>query len=323
MKKLITPYDKVKIGQENNMANYIVTGGAGFIGSNLSQALLAAGHTVNVIDNLSGGKKENVPEGATLHEIDITKSDDVNKAFDSVGAIDGVFHMAALPRVEFSIQNPQESHNANVNGLLNVLVASRDHNKAKVVFSASSSAYGDTEVLPTHEELPTNPMSPYALHKLIGEQYCKMFNKIYDLPTVCLRYFNVYGPKCDPNGAYALVIGKFIQMRVENKVMTICGDGTQTRDAVHASDVVRANILAMESSNVKSAEIINIGSGENRSVNELAKMIGGPVEHIDPRLEPHDTLADISRAKMLLGWEPKKTFKDGLEELKKEMGLLK
>lgn len=303
------------------MANYIVTGGAGFIGSNLSKSLLEQGHTVHIIDNLSGGTKENLPEGASFYEVDITNKEDIDKTFTSIDTVDGVFHLAALPRVEFSIQNPHETHDANVNGLLNVLIAAKNKGRAKLVFSASSAAYGEPEVMPTHEALPTDPKSPYALHKLVGEQICRMFGNVYELPTVSLRYFNVYGPNCDPNGPYALVIGKFIQMRLKDEPMTITGDGTQTRDAVHVSDVVRANILAMEANDLEHGEIINIGSGENRSINELADMIGGPIEYVEARLEPHDTLADIAKAKKLLGWEPKKSFKDGLDELKKEMGL--
>lgn len=302
------------------MAVYIVTGGAGFIGSNLSEQLIKDGHSVHIVDNLSAGKKENIPKGAKLHVLDIREREQLSKLFKEIQP-DGIFHLAALPRVQYSIENPAETHEVNVTGTLNVLLAAKDCGNAKVVFAASSSAYGDTTELPTDERTSINPKSPYALHKVVGEQYCRLFSTVYNVPTLCLRYFNVYGPKCDPNGAYALVIGRFIQMRIEGKPMTITGDGTQTRDAVHVDDVARANILAMTNDAVHAGEIFNIGSGESRSVNELAEMIGGPVEHIEPRLEPHDTLADISKAEKLLGWKPAKEFSDGLRELMEEMGL--
>ena len=171
--------------------------------------------------------------------------------------------------------------------------------------------------MPLVETMPANPKSPYGLHKYIGELYCKLFSEVYELPTVSLRYFNAYGPRLDPSGAYALVIGLFLRLRKEGKPLTITGDGTQTRDFTHVRDIVRANILAAESDTVCKGEVINIGAGKNYTINHLAELLGGEVQHIAPRLEPHDTLADTSLAKKLLGWEPTIPFEEGIAELKK------
>jgi UDP-glucose 4-epimerase len=169
--------------------------------------------------------------------------------------------------------------------------------------------------------MPTDPKSPYGLHKLVGELYCRVWSTVYGLPTVSLRYFNVYGLRLDPEGAYALVIGKFLKQRSEDGALTITGDGTQTRDFTHVSDVVAANLLAAESKKAKNGEVFNIGFGKRTSVNELAKLIGGETVHIDPRLEPHDTEADNTKAREVLGWEPKVTLEEGIAELKEEWGL--
>lgn len=278
----------------------VVTGGAGFIGMHLVRALTEAGYNVAVVDLKQG--------------TDILKPEDLKEAMTGATY---VFHLAALPRVQYSIEHPEETNETNVTGTLNVLVAARDAGVTKVIYSASSSAYGDATAMPLVESMPANPISPYALQKYTGELYCKLFSEVYGLPTVALRYFNVYGPGADPNGAYALVIAKFIQQREEGKAITITGDGTQTRDFTHVRDIVRANMLAATSAQVGKGEVINIGGGRNASVNRIAELIGGPVEHIAPRLEPHDTLADISLAKKLLGWEPRVTLEDGVAELKK------
>jgi len=189
------------------------------------------------------------------------------------------------------------------------------------VYAASSSAYGDQVALPLSEDLPAQPKSPYGLQKYIGELSCRLWSDVYGLSTVSLRYFNVYGPKFDPEGAYALVIGKFLKQKKEGTPLTITGDGTQTRDFTHVSDIVRANLLAAESPKVGKGEVINIGAGRNLSVNDLAVMIGGPSVHVESRLEPHDTRADNALAKELLGWEPEITLEDGIMALKKEMGI--
>ena len=292
----------------------VVVGGAGFIGSTLAKALLEAGHEVHVVDNLSGGKREHIPAGAIFHEMDMNDTEALTKVF--TGA-EHVFHLAALPRVQYSIEHPIETNRANIDGTLSVLVAAKDAGVKKVIYSASSSAYGNQDTMPLVESMPAHPISPYGLHKYVGELYCRLFSEVYTVPTVSLRYFNVYGPGASAEGAYALVIAKFFKQRLEGVPMTITGDGTQTRDYTHVRDVVRANILASESANVGKGEVINIGAGNNASVNKIAELIGGPVEHIAPRLEPHDTLADNSLAKKLLDWVPQVTLEEGIAELKK------
>ena len=290
----------------------VITGGAGFIGSHLTDALVQKGFDVHVVDDLSGGKKENVSAKATLHVVSIGDYDALQNIFKGA---DFVFHLAALPRVQYSIEHPRETSEINVTGTLNVLLAAKEAGVKKVIYSASSSAYGDTDAMPLREDMRANPISPYALQKYIGELNCRLFSTIYGLPTVSLRYFNVYGSRQDPTGPYALVIGRFLLMKREGKSLLITGDGTQTRDFTHVRDVVHANILAMESSKVGKGEVINIGAGQNRSINEIAKNIGGAIEYIEKRIEPHDTLADISRAKELLGWAPQVPFDQGIQEL--------
>ena len=200
----------------------------------------------------------------------------------------------------------------NVLGVASVLRAAHEGGVKKLVYAASSSAYGDQVQMPLSEDLPAMPKSPYGLQKYMGELSCRVWSEVYGLTTVSLRYFNVYGPKFDPNGAYALVIGKFLLQRQQGTNITITGDGTQTRDFTHVSDIVRANLLAAKSTSVGKGEVINIGAGRNVSVNELAAMIGGPSEHIAPRLEPHDTRADNRKAKELIGWTPRVTLDEGL-----------
>ncbi len=302
---------------------YLITGGAGFIGTNLAKQLLAEGHDVKVIDNYAGGKKEErIQDGVEYIEGDIR---DMDILLPSMEGVDGVFHMAALPRVTYSVEHPQETHNTNVNGTLNVLLAARDAGVKRVVFSSSSSTYGDQprEAYPLVEDkINKLPIAPYALHKLIGEHYCRQFADLYGLETVSLVYFNVYGPYADPNGAYALVIAKFLQQVKNGESMTVCGDGEYYRDYTHVSDVVRANILAMTKSSVGKGETINIGNNNPNSVNDIVKMIGGDFVNVDER--PGDvryTEANITKAKELLGWEPTITLEDGIKELKKEWGI--
>ncbi|MDP2665499.1 MAG: NAD-dependent epimerase/dehydratase family protein [bacterium] len=296
----------------------VVTGGAGFIGPHLVAALLAEGYAVKVVDNLSGGKREHVPEDAIFFEQDVNDTSSLASVMSGAGF---VFHLAALPRVQYSMEHPIETNKANVDGTLSVLKAAQDAGIKRVVYSASSSAYGDQGIMPLTEDMPASPKSPYGLQKYIGELYCRIFSEVYGLPTVSLRYFNVYGPGADPEGAYALVIAKFLKLRSLGKPMPMTGDGMQTRDFTHIRDVVRANILAAQSEKVGKGEVINIGAGQNASVARVAELIGGPIEHIPARLEPHDTLADNSRAKELLGWEPTVSLEEGIAELKKEFGL--
>jgi len=290
----------------------VIVGGAGFIGSNLAEACVERGDEVHVIDSLVGGKKENVPVRATLHEVDIRNYDDIAPIIDGA---DTVFHLAALPRVQFSIEYPRETNEVNVGGMLNVLYAAKEGGVRRLVYSASSSAYGNQEEMPLVETMSANPISPYALQKYIGEQYCLLFSEVYGLETVSLRYFNVYGKNQDPEGPYALVIGKFLKQKAENKPLTITGDGEQSRDFTAVEDVVRANLLASESKKVGKGEAINIGAGNNCSINKLAKLIGGEVEYVEARLEPKHTLADTSKARKLLGWEPIVALEDGIKAL--------
>lgn len=291
----------------------IVTGGAGFIGSNLVDALVAEGFSVHVIDNLSGGKKENVNRKAKFHLADITDLRKIQPIFKVAYC---VFHLAALPRVQFSIEHPLESDTANVRGTLNVLVASANAGVKRVVYSASSSAYGDQKKFPLKENFIPDPKSPYGLQKYIGELYCRMWSRIYGLPTVCLRYFNVYGPRHNTEGAYALVVAKFFKQKLSGQPMTITGDGKQTRDFTSVHDVVRANLLAMKSGKVGQAEVINIGAGNNQSILRIAKLIGGQIKFIPARFEPRNTLADNKLAYKLLKWRPRVSIEKGITELK-------
>jgi UDP-glucose 4-epimerase len=296
----------------------IVTGGAGFIGSNLVDELLEHGYEAHIIDNLSGGKRENINPKAIFHEKDIRHLADIAPIFEGARF---VFHLAALPRVQYSIEHPDITSEVNVMGTQNVLMASEKAKVARVIYSASSSVYGDSAIMPLHENLSPNPKSPYGLQKYVGEMYCKVWNEVYGLPTVSLRYFNVYGPKLDPDGAYALVIGKFLKQQKDGAPLTVTGDGTQTRDFTHVRDVAHANILAAESEKVGHGEVINIGAGKNYTINRLAELIGGEIEYVAPRLEPHDTLADNQKARELLGWKPQISFEEGIAELKKIFGI--
>ncbi|MDD4902414.1 MAG: NAD-dependent epimerase/dehydratase family protein [Patescibacteria group bacterium] len=296
----------------------VVTGGAGFIGSNLVDALVERGFDVQVIDNLVAGKREYVNSRATLHVLDITEQELIKPIFKDA---EYVFHLAALPRVQYSIEHPRETNKVNVEGTINVLLAAAEAGVKKLVYSASSSAYGDQIKMPLTEDMAALPKSPYGLQKYIGELYCRLWSEVYNLPTVSLRYFNVYGPHEDPEGAYALVIAKFLRQWQNGEAMTITGDGEQTRDFTHVRDIVRANILAAESEKVGLGEVINIGAGHNHSVNEIAALIGGPTVNIPARLEPRDSLADTSKARELLGWEPQEDLAAAITELKILLGI--
>ncbi|MBI4449445.1 NAD-dependent epimerase/dehydratase family protein [Candidatus Uhrbacteria bacterium] len=295
--------------------HYLVTGGAGFIGSNLVEALLRAGHRVRILDNFSTGKRSNVAADAELVEADLTDLEKIRPAFRGM---DGVFHLAALPRVPFSIEHPIESNAANVTGTLHVLEAAREAGVKRVVYSASSSAYGDQPTLPLHEEMKTAPKNPYGLQKYVGEEYARVYAECYPLETVSLRYFNVYGPRMADEGAYVTIISIFVRQRKAKQPFTIVGDGTQTRDFTHVRDVVAANMLAMVSPRVGHGEALNIGAGSSRSVNEVAAAIGGsayPKTYLPPRMEAQHSLADNRRARELLGWVPREQFEDGVREI--------
>lgn len=296
----------------------LVTGGAGFIGSHLVDALIDEGHDIIVLDNLSTGKKEQINEKAKFHNVDIRNYESIKSLFSGV---DYVFHLAAQARIQPSIANPKETFENNVTGTLNVLLASKESKVKKVIYSASSSAYGDQPIIPLKEDMETRPKTPYSLSKIIGEQLCKLFYKLYGLNTLSLRYFNVYGPRQPSNkiaSPYATVIGIFLHQKKEGGKLTIISDGEQRRDFTYVSDVVNANILAMNSK-AGNGEIINIGTGKNYSINEIAFLVTGKdykkhVQYLSERPgEVDKTLADISKAKKLLAWEPKIDITEGLK----------
>lgn len=295
------------------MSKIIVTGGAGFIGSNLVDALVERGHEVLIIDNLSTGKKEYINPKAKFFEADLRDFGKIRSLFKDV---DFVFHEAALPRVLLSVEKPKETNDINVGGTINTLIAAKEAGVKKFIYAASSSSYGNQTQLPLKEEMLCLPLSPYGLQKYIGELYCKVFYEIYGLPTVSLRYFNVFGPRQPEKGAYTPVIGLFLTQKATGQLLTITEDGEQTRDWTHVFDVVKANILAMESDKVGRGEVINIGGGKNHTVNTVAKLVGGETTYIPPRLgDVRHTLADITLAKELLGWQPKITLEEGIKKL--------
>ncbi len=290
-----------------------VTVAAGFIGSQIQDALLARGDQVLAIDDLSTGRREYLNRRAELYEADLA----IDRGLaDALTGVDVVFHTAALARVPRSIEQPLETHAANVTGTLNLLKACADAGVRRVVYSSSSSVYGDQPTLPLTEDMPPNPLNPYACQKYMGEIYCRNFVQVYGLETVCLRYFNVYGPRQVMEGAYRLVIGIFLEQREHGQPLTIHGDGEQTRDFTHVSDVVRANLLAAESARVGRGEAINIGSGREFSINQVAALIGGPTVHTPPRgNDERFKRAGIQRARELLGCEPTVKLEDGVADL--------
>lgn len=296
--------------------NVVVTGGAGFIGSNLAEELIKK-HEVTVIDNLSTGKIGNLDtiiDKVNFINGSITDLQLLKEAFSNV---DTVFHEAAIPSVQRSVDNPLASNEANVDGTLKVLIAARECNVRKVVYASSSSAYGDTPVLPKREDMTPNPKSPYAVSKLTGEYYCRVFSEVYGLKTACLRYFNVYGPRQDPMSQYAAVIPRFITRILARSPPVIYGDGNQTRDFTFVKDVVKANILAMSAD---AEGVFNIACAKRVSLNDLAEKImaitGIDVDPIYemPRIgDVRDSLADISSAQAKLGYEPDFNLDSGLE----------
>ena len=293
-----------KVIPKDNMFKIVVTGGAGFIGSHLVDRLIELGHEVLVIDDLSSGKEENINPKAKFVKCDITSD------WNFSDRPDYVFHLAAIPRVPFSVTNPAITHYVNVDGTLNVLECCRAAKVEKVIFASSSSVYGDQK-LPLRENMKMKPVSPYALHKSIGEQYMKLYDELYDLKTLSLRFFNVYGPRCDPNSEYSLVIGKFIKARNEGKPLTIFGDGEQTRDFTYVSDVVDGLIAGME--NKVHNEVINLCNGSDVSINRIADMIGGEKQYLPARKgDILRTLGDNKKAKKLLYWNPKILINEGL-----------
>ena len=302
------------------MKKALVTGGAGFIGSNIVDCLINKNVEVKVIDDFSTGKRENLNEKAICWEQDLA-SVDINKLVEFLKDVDVVFHTAAKARVQPSILDPISFNKANVDSTLNLLWACYKAGVKRVVYSASSSAYGNAEYFPTPETHSTNPLSPYGLQKYIGEQYCKVFSEVYGLDTVCLRYFNVYGERMLLEGAYCLVLGIFAKQLLEGKPMTINNDGNQRRDFTYVGDVVQANILAAEYEKELNGEVFNIGNGRNYSVNDVAKMLGGNKTKGKEVLEPFQTLADNSKARLILGWNPQGDLPSWIKNYKMELNI--
>jgi len=295
--------------------NILITGGAGFIGSNLAEEL-AKKHEVVIIDDLSTGRVKNVEDlDLELVRGSITDPDMLKETFRGV---DYVFHQAALPSVQRSIEDPVRANEVNICGTLNVLVAARDAGVTKVIYASSSSVYGDTPELPKREDMKPDPKSPYAVAKLTGEYYCRVFNEIYGLKTVALRYFNVYGPRQDPSSDYAAVIPNFVNRVMAGKEPIIYGDGEQTRDFTFVRDVVQANVLAMESDAIG---VFNVATGKRISVNDLAGMVMGIignrvdcVQEVARAGDVRDSLGDISRAHAGFGYVPLYGMEEGLKE---------
>jgi UDP-glucose 4-epimerase len=297
------------------LANYLVTGGAGFIGSHTSEALVRRGHRVRVVDNFSTGYRKNLRQGIEFVEGDLA---DPAVAAAAVAGMDFVVHQAAIPSVPRSVDRPVESHRANVDATLNLLIAARDARVKRLVFAGSSSVYGDTEVLPKTETMPTNPLSPYALQKLMGEMYGQMFTRLYGFETVTTRYFNVFGPRQDPSSPYSGVISLFIRALHEGTRPVIYGDGGQTRDFTYVTNVVDGVIRAAETPGV-GGQLFNIATNSRISLKQLLevlkKIFGSSVEPIYMEARPgdvRDSQADISKAEQLLGYRPEVGLEEGL-----------
>jgi nucleoside-diphosphate-sugar epimerase len=299
----------------------LVTGGAGFIGSHIASALTAAGARVRIIDDLSTGYRENIEEiGGDLEFIHASLADEKSLR-KALAGVELVFHEAAIPSVPRSIEDPRQTHIASVDSTFSLLLASRDMKVRRVVYAASSSAYGDQPALPKVETMLPEPLSPYAVAKLVGEHYCQVFTRVYGLETVSLRYFNVFGPRQDPSSHYSGVISRFISELLSGRKPVIYGDGEQSRDFTYIDNVVDANLKAAESSKAI-GEVINIANGERISLNQLLgelKSLTGKTDVVADFEEPRagdvkHSLADITHARELLGFEPKVDLRTGLQQ---------
>ena len=298
------------------MSSYLVTGGAGFIGSHLAEALVRRGDHVRIVDSLITGKRQNI---AHLSGVEFLEGDlaDLSVARAAVAGMEYVLHQAAIPSVPRSVEDPITSHRANLDATLNVLVAARDARVKRVLYAGSSSAYGNAARLPKQEDMPTEPLSPYALQKLVGEQYMRMFTSLYGLETVTIRYFNVFGPRQDPSSPYSGVISVFTRALLENRSPTIHGDGQQTRDFTYIANVVDGVLRACTAD--ASGMVINVATGSRISLNELFRtlrdLIGSTVNASYGPTRPgdvKDSQADITRARQALGYEPTISFEEGL-----------
>ncbi|HEX30464.1 TPA: SDR family oxidoreductase [Candidatus Poribacteria bacterium] len=303
----------------HHFPRFLITGGAGFIGSNIVHTLVRKGEGVRVLDNLSTGNLDNLRD--ILGEIELIEGDirDINTVGEAVKGVEVILHQAALPSVARSVENPIDTNDVNIRGTLNLLIAARDAGVKRVVYASSSSIYGDTPTLPKREDMPPNPISPYALTKYVGERYCQIFTWIYGLETVSLRYFNVFGPRQNPHSQYAAVIPIFIRAYLTDTPPTIFGDGEQSRDFTYIENVVQANLLAAEAEGV-AGEVFNIACGSRTTVNELARIIaeivGSDVKPVHGPPRPGDvrhSQADISKAKRMLGYEPSVSLIEGLK----------
>jgi nucleoside-diphosphate-sugar epimerase len=301
------------------MANFLVTGGAGFIGSALVNRLLELGHWVRVVDNFSTGFRSNLDN--CLDRIDLIEGDLAELAVckASVQGVEYVLHQAAIPSVQRSVEDPLSSHRANITATLNMLVAARDAGAKRFVFASSSSVYGDSETLPKVETMPENPISPYALTKLAGEKYSLVFHRIYGLPTVSLRYFNVFGPRQNPHSPYSAVISRFVEAALRGIRPVVYGDGEQSRDFTYVDNVVEANLLACRAEDV-GGMVFNVGTGQRHTLNNLLRSLSTIVGHqlepdyANPRVgDVRHSQAGIEKAKRFLGFEPRVSFHEGLE----------
>jgi nucleoside-diphosphate-sugar epimerase len=303
------------------MATFLVTGGAGFIGSNLVEALLANGDKVRVLDDFSTGKRENL--SAFLSKIELVEGT-ISKFADcqrAVAGVDYVLHQAAMPSVPKSIELPRESNEANVTGTLNMLVAARDAKVKRLVYAASSSAYGDTPTMPKIETMPASPKSPYAVQKYTNELYCRVFTETWGLETVALRYFNIFGPRQDPNSFYSAVIPKFVTTMMKGESPTIYGDGETSRDFTYIANVINANLSACTAPAKAAGKVMNIACGGRITLNELAKVIreslgkgGLPKYEPERQGDVKHSMADISLAHELIGYTVKIGFAEGIQK---------
>ena len=302
------------------MSLYLITGVAGFIGSSLARAVLSRGDQVRGVDNLSTGNRENISD--ILDRIDFREADivDLDAMHKSCAGVDFVLHQAAIPSVPKSVLDPLGSNRANIDGTVNVLVAARDAKVKRVVYAASSSAYGDTPTLPKHEEMKPDPISPYAVAKLASEQYMISFYRCYGLETVCLRYFNIFGPRQDPSSPYSGVLAKFITQMLRDEQPTINGDGEQSRDFTYIDNAVEANLLACTAPATKAAgQMFKVATGRRVTLNEtfhllqsLTSYTGKPKHGPERGGDIKHSLADISKAEAGLGYKPKVDFEEGL-----------